>query len=59
MRKKQAEEKEMDDFINSQLESQRKHTEDYKKELNQDVKEEKPKEMSMDEKVDAVLAQQK
>jgi hypothetical protein len=49
----------MDDFINSQLESQRKHTEDYKKELNQDVKEEKPKEISMDEKVDAVLAQQK
>ena len=47
----------MDDFINSQLEAQRKHTEEYKKELGQDYKEEKPKEMTMDEKVDAALAQ--
>lgn len=60
MRKKQAEEKEMDDFVNSQLEQQRKHTEEYYKELNEDVPNRDPKSVNQvknaDEKVDAELA---
>jgi hypothetical protein len=50
----------MDDFVNSQLEQQRKHTEEYYKELNEDVPNRDPKAVNQvkntDEKVDAELA---
>lgn len=58
----EADEREMDDFINQQLEAQRKHREEYDRELNQDrpvEKEEKPKEKSLSEKVDVELQRAK
>ena len=50
----------MDDFVNSQLAAQRKHTEDYYKELDIAPPRDPPKEIKVlknsDDKVDAVLA---
>ena len=49
----------MDDSIKSHLEAQKKHREDYDRELNQDIEKDEPKEKTLAEKVDQELQRAK